>query len=206
MSRQIYVCLEDTHSKYWIIDQDKANPAIVLVRNGRLGSPKGAVQPERYCGDDWDAQHYISSKIAEKRRKGYIQVDEHKFKQLTIQASVVGLSNKLESMTWMEYIISNGTHIPVQEDRLIQPDYNPALMVVLQTKKSYGGQNSFLFLFTPDKSYYVPGAKPDKCVRTTELVINTTVPIRLNLTEITKDNPLYEISNRVEMGLAAVFN
>ena len=196
MARAIYVCSEEGHNKYWIIDRDPTNPAIVLVKNGRLGSPKGTIQPPKDCGSEWSADRYIENKIDEKLRKGYRKIDENKFKQLTMQASVIGLNNKCDLMQWVEQIPSDDQHYNfrnVGESRLMQPDYNPALLVSLTTKKAYAGQNSFRFLFTPDKSYEVRGYGVRGGVH------------QFEVREITKSDPLYDISSKVEAGMATVF-
>jgi predicted DNA-binding WGR domain protein len=145
---QILVCTEDNHSKFWMYTE--AN-GVYTARWGRLGTKGG--QPKTYSYSE------IVSKVYEKQRKGYKQITRDVYEQKTVEAAIVGTQNKCHTMRWLEQkkdasafgslrFADGVIYAPVDERRLQEPDCEPALMVVLETRKEY-----LELLFTPDGSY-----------------------------------------------------
>lgn len=181
------------HNKFWAAHWDETTTT-VHVRWGRLGT-KGQTQDKKMGVHE--ASRFIDTKYAEKRRKGYTEryqgrvIDHTIFEKMATEAAIVGSSNKCHQMQWVEIVkndpttgkpAANGVTAlkPITDDRLSEPDCNPGLMVKLETKKQYGGNNKFDLLFTFDRAFHLVGG---------------------GIYEITKSHALNELTAKVEEAL-----
>jgi predicted DNA-binding WGR domain protein len=174
-TEQIYVQQAEGHNKFWAASQDTATNR-VIIRWGRLGT-KGQSQVKDFPGA-YGAVNFIDSKVREKTNKGYHKIDQSKFDRLALEAAIVGTQNKCHNFKWVEITDErNLIYKPVNEDRLQDPGCNPGIYVEVETKKQYGGCDSFRFLFTFTQAFEVAHSRP---------------------VLITKTNPLYELTSKVE--------
>lgn len=162
---RILIQKEDNHNKFWAAHWDD-NTNLVHVRWGRMGTA-GQSQTKPFT-NSYEAINFIDNKYREKIRKGYSdridgkKVDRQLFEKLTIEAAIVGTQNKCSNMQWVEITNPNTMqHTPISDERLFSPDCNPAILVSLETRKKYDGQNNFKLLFTFDKSYKIDGLRSE---------------------------------------------
>lgn len=169
------------HNKFWTIIYDTATK-IVTRRWGRIGT-KGQSKSEPAFAADYTAARFIETKIAGQKREGYKQVDRSTLDRMAIEAAIVGTQNKCHNFRWVElHHDSHGIGMhgfsPISEERLMDPSCNPGLVVDIETKKAYGGKTRFTLLFTLEQAYEI--RQPQ------------------NLTPITKSDPLYSLTGKVE--------
>lgn len=173
----ILVYDDDSSNKSWSAQMDEKTFQVV-IRWGRLGTKRQS-QEEDFDGI-YTAGRFIESKMGEKRRKGYRPIEKSKFDELSIQAAIVGSSNKCQNFGWVE-ITDDLKFQPVGEDRLADPACNPGVFVEIETRKKYGGKTMFALLFTFDKVFDVTDQN--------------------NIIQIVKTNPIYELTEKVEKAL-----
>jgi|GEM_PF-6466105 len=160
---KILVQQDDTHNKFWAAWWDEKTNQ-VHVRWGRLGT-RGQSQTKDFPGS-WKAASFISGKFSEKSRKGY--TSQHSGKEITqatldqmhAEAAIVGTQNKCHGFAWVE-ITQEGDDIlfvEISEERLYDPDCNPAIAIKFETRKNIDGCDSFRFLFTLDGTYNIIGS------------------------------------------------
>lgn len=158
----------------------------VHLKWGRIGT-KGQSKSKDF-GSEGSAINFIDKKYREKRNKGYTSqhegspIDSAMLDQLHIEAQIVGASNKMIDMQWME---CTGDHqfSEINVERLYDPECNPAIRVKLETRKSYADQNVFTLLFGGDGSYIVSGPRGGI------------------LTPISSTHPLHKMVEKVEEAL-----
>lgn len=199
MPRQIFICQEGEHNKYWIIEKDPTSPSTVLVKNGRLGAEKGQIQKPNNRGTERGADRYIEEKIDEKKRlKGYYKITEQQFAVRSRQASIVGLQNKCSGLAWIEalpykYLDEYQCYKKVPDSRLADPAYDPVLIVNLSTRKEYAGRVDFKLLFTPDATFEITGSIGSR---------DTHCDFAFRTVQVTPGHPLHELTEKVEAGLS----
>lgn len=177
-TEKILIQQEDEHNKFWSAVMD-AKTFKVTIRWGRLGT-KGQNQ-EKEFKSEWEAGRFIESKMSEKRRKGYQPIEKTKFDKLCIQSAIVGTSNKCHEFEWVEIIDEKSlTYKKITEERLADPNCNPGIYVEIETKKKYGGRDSFRLLFTFSQMFDLHNIGP---------------------VLITKENQLYTLTEKVEEAL-----
>jgi predicted DNA-binding WGR domain protein len=195
---QILVCTEDNHSKFWMYTE--AN-GVYTARWGRLGTKGG--QSKNYSYPE------IVDKVYEKQRKGYKPISRDVFEQKSTEAAIVGTQNKCHDMRWMEQrqnnvtmnsiVLQDGTiYAPVSDQRLQEPDCEPALLVRLETRKEFAGQKDFQLMFTPDGSYLL---HDDQGVSVRHNHRGTVASGIMKRTKIVKGHDLYPMVEKVEEAL-----
>jgi len=173
MQETIYINTGKNHNKFWIVNIDKQT-LTATIRWGRLGT-QGQSQIKQF-NNDWLLLNFIETKVIEKQRKGYHKTTKTIFDKLCIEAAIVGTSNKCKNFEWVDILnLSPPQYKTCDELRLQDPNCNPGITVIVETRKSYGGRNSFHILFTAD----------------------TSIDLGTNQT-ITKANPIYEMVQKVE--------
>lgn len=123
--------------------------SIVVLRWGRIGVEKGQTSQKAFS-DEYSAKSYLQSKLYEKSRKGYRQVDESTYKALKATARLIGLQNKIHSTRWLERVTTPYNKIlwkDVSELRLQEPDCFPGLEVIFSRKVDNA---KYKFLFTSE--------------------------------------------------------
>ncbi len=170
----------EAHNKFWSSAVDE-NTNQVTIRWGRIGT-KGQQQVKDF-DNQYGAIEFVRAKQGEKTRKGYHSIDKKKFDELSIQAAIVGASNKCRNFRWVEITdLTAGFKIETcTEDRLQNPDCNPGLFVEVETKKEYNGRHVTALLFTFSQVYDVTDGR--------KVIL------------VTKTSPLYELTNKVEEAL-----
>lgn len=170
----------EAHNKFWSSAVDE-NTNQVTIRWGRIGT-KGQQQVKDF-DNQYGAIEFVRAKQGEKNRKGYHTIDKKKFDELSIQAAIVGASNKCHNFRWVEITdLTAGFKIETcTEDRLQNPDCNPGLFVEVETKKEYNGRHVTALLFTFSQVYDVTDGR--------------------KVIMVTKTSPLYELTNKVEEAL-----
>jgi predicted DNA-binding WGR domain protein len=185
---RILVHQESEHNKFWAARLDETTMT-VHIRWGRLGT-KGLGQTKQF-GGRYEAVNFMNSKFNEKARKGYkdkIQgetIDAGKLEQLSVAAAIVGTQNKCHDMEWVEIQSTDKLckFVRINPNRIYEPDCTPGLLVSMETKKEYHGLNTFCLLFTGDAAHLA-----DKY---TGIVYQ----------KIDKQNPLYELTEKVEQAV-----
>lgn len=175
----ILIQQEGNHNKFWssVVDE-KTNKA--TIRWGRIGT-KGQEQVKDF-DNQYAATEFVRSKQAEKSRKGYRPIEKKKFDEMSIQAAIVGSSNKCRNFRWVE--ITDDANLKFStctEERLQNPDCNPGVFVEVETKKAYDGKNVFALLLTFTQVYDVTNGR--------------------NITLVTKTSPIYDLTQKVEEAL-----
>ena len=143
------------HNKFWTIVYDKPNN-IVIRRWGRIGT-KGQSKSEPFT-NEYSASQFIESKINSQKRDGYKSVDRATLDKMAIEAAIVGTQNKCHSLKWVELHyreLQLCDFTEINEDRLMDSECNPGLIVNVETKKQYDGETKFTLLFTLDQAYKV---------------------------------------------------
>lgn len=169
----------EAHNKFWSSAVDE-NTNQVTIRWGRIGT-KGQQQVKDF-DNQYGAIEFVRAKQGEKNRKGYHTIDKKKFDELSIQAAIVGASNKCRNFRWVEIIDqTNLKTLACTEDRLQNPDCNPGLFVEVETKKEYNGRHVTALLFTFSQVYDVTDGR--------KVIL------------VTKTSPIYELTNKVEEAL-----
>lgn len=177
-NEQYLIQQEDEHNKFWTAVMDPKTHK-VTIRWGRIGT-KGQSQEKDFSGE-YAAGRFIEGKMSEKTRKGYRTIDKKKLDEMTIQAAIVGTSNKCHSFSWVE--IKNPKELEfekIKDDRLADPDLNPGIYVEVETKKEYSGRTKFKLLFTFEQVFDVSTRSPSL---------------------VTKASPIYELTQKVEEAL-----
>lgn len=153
-----------THNKFWAAWWDDTTNQ-VHIRWGRLGT-KGQSQTKSF-GGSYAAADFIDTKYREKRRKGYLDLDENgnpidhaRFEMMCTEAAIVGTQNKCHNMHWVELAADGDgfSYVEITDDRLYSPDCNPGLLVEFETKKEHDNRNRFKFLFTFEETYDIRDA------------------------------------------------
>ena len=151
------------HNKFWAAWWDEKTNK-VHVRWGRIGTKGQSKIHDK--GDRWSSARFINTKFGEKTRKGYTDhfggkpISQATLDRLNTEAAIVGTQNKCHDFQWVEIEIKAGGAVyfkVINEDRLYDPDCNPAIVVQFQTRKDIGGRDSFRFLFTLDGTYDILG-------------------------------------------------
>lgn len=169
----------ETHNKFWSSAVDEKTNQ-VTIRWGRIGT-KGQDQVKDFV-NQYAAIEFVRSKQGEKSRKGYHPIDKQKFDELSIQAAIVGASNKCRNFRWVEITDpANLKHVPCDADRLQSPDCNPGVFVEVETKKEYDGRHLTALLFTFSQVYDVTDGR--------------------KVLLVTKASPIYELTKKVEEAL-----
>lgn len=172
-NEKIVICQEGPSNKFWAAHYDEATKT-VHIRWGRIGQ-SGQTQ-EKSFESEYAAANFIDTKYREKARKNYKKIDKTQFDKLCIEAAIIGTANKCEQMRWVEIKdIDKLKFVDCTEARLQDPQCVPGIVITAKTKKVYDGQTTLNILFTFDNSYDLN-----------------------NNTAITKTNPLYEITAKIE--------
>jgi predicted DNA-binding WGR domain protein len=153
----------DEHNKFWAAWWDEKTNK-VHVRWGRIGTKGQSKVHDK--GDRWSSARFIETKFGEKRRKGYTDqyngkpITQATLDQLHTEAAIVGTQNKCHNFQWVEIEIEAGKAVyfkNISEDRLYDPECNPAIVVDFETRKDIGGRDRFRFLFTLEETYDILG-------------------------------------------------
>lgn len=177
------------HNKFWAARTNQADNT-VHIRWGRLGTT-GQTQIKNFATAH-GCESFIRIKASEKMRKGYTNkwrnmlIDQNILDKLSMEAAIVGTSNKCDDLRWVELV--GGKYVTIPDDRLQHPDCNPAISVTVTTKKEYNGKHKFNLLFTIDKVYLADE-------NLFEFLLNGTKE------EITKQHFLYQFTANVEQAI-----
>jgi predicted DNA-binding WGR domain protein len=120
------------HNKFWSYEINSHHS--VTVSWGRLGT-KG--QSKTYEFDSsWSAQRFVDQKITEKRRKGYVEVDDEIFGLKKVQAELVNSGCKIETLTFVKKLHDDENDRTIyqslkEEAALADPSYKPIVYCVL---------------------------------------------------------------------------
>ena len=141
----IYLVNQDPgHNKFYIIEQKNKT---VYTTNGRLGTT--GKKREKTFTSTWRADNFACDKKREKHNRGYSEAAKEEFKKLNLQAAIVGSANKCESIQWVDE--KRMKHL--SDSDLQDPNCKACILVDIETRKKYDGEQSFRLLFTPNETY-----------------------------------------------------
>lgn len=152
MATEFYLNTQPGHNKYYVVTQNNRE---VTINYGRIGT-KGQRLHKEFPGI-YQANSFARQKIAEKNNKGYLKVDERLYNTRTLEASLLGTQNKLDSLHWLDITKETGG-TPVEwrqlsEDQLQDPNYNIGVLVTISTIRS----GTHEILFYGDRIYILHG-------------------------------------------------
>ncbi len=198
-NEQLFIHQGTGHNKFWSITLDTTTNTVTR-RWGRIGT-KGQSKSESFAAT-WAAKNFIESKIAGQRRDGYKPIDRASLDRMSIEAAIVGTQNKCHNFKWVElHYNAHGIGLhgfsTISDDRLADPSCNPGLVVEVETRKDYDGQNKFIILFTSDQAYEVRPPQNLTKIRSTT-VDHVLFDNYRNITTIKKTDSLYKLTEKVE--------
>jgi predicted DNA-binding WGR domain protein/stalled ribosome alternative rescue factor ArfA len=173
--KQIFVNQESKHNKFWTIKTRTGQEfhRIVETNHGRLGT-KGKVYGKKF-NSPTAAKLFVISKVDEKKRKGYVEIKQEQLDALHIQSAIIGTQNKLEEFEWVE-ILATTPRLdstappspwrsimlkPVLDTRLAEPDYDPAIRVVVGMRSKHF-KDKISIVLTADSIYQLTRHRPRK--------------------------------------------
>lgn len=178
---QIFINQESKHNKFWIVDRSGDN--IVITRHGRLGT-KGQTYTKNFSSSR-EANAFASTKIAEKNRKGYVEIKQEQLDEMHIQSAIIGTQNKLEEFGWVEMIDATDSTVmlkPVLDTRLAEPDYDPAIRVVVGMRSKHF-KSKISIVLTADSIY--------------QLTSHSSLPT-ISLVRIDEQHELFDMCNKIK--------
>ena len=178
---KIFINQESKHNKFWIVDQ--SGDKIVITRHGRLGT-KGQTYTKKF-GTIFEAAAFAETKIAEKDRKGYVEIKQEQLDEMHIQSAIIGTQNKLEEFGWVEMIDAADSTVmlkPVLDTRLAEPDYDPAIRVVVGMRSKHF-KSKISIVLTADSIY--------------QLTSHSSLPT-ISLVQIDKQHKLFDMCNKIK--------
>jgi len=184
--KRIFVNQESKHNKFWTIKtRTMVGDPVVVTNHGRLGT-KGKIYDKDF-NSRTAAKLFVTSKVDEKKRKGYVEIKQEQLNELHIQSAIIGTQNKLEEFGWVEMIWSAtypndskaiaqqpkdmGTSSttrsvmlkPVLDTRIAEPDYDPAIHVVVEMRSKHF-KDKISIVLTADSIYQLTLAERERSV------------------------------------------
>jgi len=188
MDKVLLINQSSGHNKFWIAEVDPQTNDL-NIRWGRIGT-KGQSQNIQFSSS-WSAESTCRKKANEKTQKGYRRCSEIEFEKLGITATIVGTQNKSSGINWTSLTNNNGTieFQVISEEDLVRPDFEPGILIHLETRKKYNDRSKHTLLFTADAvysiGYQIGYAKPED--------------------KVEKSNELYEFVLKVEEAIGKSF-
>jgi len=127
-----FLCQVDSSNKFWSYEI-RGNS--VYVKWGRMG---GSSQDQTQAfGSSYERDKFIDSKVKEKTRKGYRQVDDKELKKEEKVANLLGHTHKISKMEWVD----------LRNDRLkIIKEYDSRKYVFVEILNSWSKDTAYLLL------------------------------------------------------------
>jgi len=188
VSPKIFINQKSKHNKFWIITAPPPHTSgdnIVITRHGRLGT-KGQTYTKNFDSNR-EANAFASTKIAEKNRKGYVEIKQEQLDEMHIQSAIIGTQNKLEEFGWVEMVdITDSTVVlkPVLDARLAEPDYDPAIRVVVGMRSKHF-KDKISIVLTADSIYQVT-------------TFRTTGSRSVSAAQIDEQHELFDMCNKIK--------